>query len=557
MDGEPGPTGLDVHVTACPACTAHAERLERIRLALRYETVGEIPDIASRVTASLPARRRLRLARLLPLAAAFTAGAVAGASFVGFGRHRPATVAVAHIADDVLRAQRTISSLEADVRVVEHGWHLRVPERAFTGSLRYTAPERVWLHLDDRTHYPSAAWVRGPVDLVVDGSVAWWRGPAACPREALPTCTPRDPRVQVITGREPFSEAAPAPLDLIVPVRSLAGPSSAERLGVRRIDGRDAIGVAVTAAQAAPLLSGLRRAGNWRDLQATERVELWLDRDALVPLEVRVPGRFDMTLSAVRTNGSPPAPFPATPAAPVVRDAGFRDGAAGIRTTAPDGMRPSVSGTIATDGGPAVSVATWTDGRAWLRVRETRSWPGGRLFGDLGDAVRRVPLGTGIAYASADGRKVAVHARDADAVVDGSVAVSALVRAAAGLGLEAVPVPSGWREASATADLSGLLVARSLPGFDAPAVRRDGATATIAYAGAGERWLVVDQAPGGALAPPLDPDARGVRVRHRPGRYSPGRAELEWVEGGIVVTMRGHGLTLPELLAIAHLLKAP
>ena len=74
-------------------------------------------------------------------------------------------------------------------------------------------------------------------------------------------------------------------------------------------------------------------------------------------------------------------------------------------------FRTHLAGTVSTPGGPPVGVRSWSDGRAWLTVRATGAWPGGRLFGDLGLDVRPLDLGTaGVGYASSDGRRIGLHA---------------------------------------------------------------------------------------------------------------------------------------------------
>jgi hypothetical protein len=119
------------------------------------------------------------------------------------------------------------------------------------------------------------------------------------------------------------------------------------------------------------------------------------------------------------------------------------------------------------------------------------------------------------------------------------------------------PVPAGWAEAAtstlpeAVAADPGLRRPRDLRGFAPPAVRVDGRTVTLAYAGPGSRGFLLVQAPGDRLAPPLDDDPAGVRVRGTDGRWSPGRGELEWVERHRTLTLRSTTLPLEELLAIA------
>ncbi|MEX2394538.1 MAG: zf-HC2 domain-containing protein, partial [Actinomycetota bacterium] len=259
---------LDAHMSSCPSCTAHAARLVRVRQQLRFEPVEDVPDVLPRVLGSRPGRRR---PTLLVLAATFVACFVAGASFVGFGPDRvPTPMAYADIRDGLPSAQRQVRSLHTTLRIVERGWHPRVPVREYAGTFDYAAPESLWLRLRDRTKYPSAPWARNDVDLVVDRDSAWWRGPAPCPVELQPSCTPANARVQAFSGRDPFSETAPAPLDLVVPVRSFTGAASAPVIGTRRIAGREALEIRVGAAQVAPLLDALRRAGNWREINPAD-----------------------------------------------------------------------------------------------------------------------------------------------------------------------------------------------------------------------------------------------------------------------------------------------
>jgi hypothetical protein len=600
-DGElPGErTGpLAAHLAACATCTAFQARLATIRQQLRFEPVGAVPDVAPRVMAAVRQRDRpppagpatapgRRGGRLLPVAAAFLAGAVVGATFIGLGGRRPAQIASADLPARVVAAQRTLTSLAAEVSLVERNWHPSVPERVFAGRLRYRAPESLALELADRTVYPSAAWVRDDVTLVVTGDRWWTRGPRGCPVEAQPACTPRTSPVRLVERREPFADATPVPLDLVTPVRSFTPAAAPTPLGSGRVGGRAAVGVATTAAQVAPLLAGLAPAGNLRAVHPSDPVELWLDEAALVPLALRVavagggerqrwaaahgyrdrPGQVVLELRLRRVAPNRPleaGAFPLPPPGARAEDAGFRDRAAGVGGgTAPEpawlpaGFRPYRSGAAGAAGGPRVGVRTWTDGRAWVKVRATRDWPGGRLFGDLGPLVRPLGLGAGVAYASEDGGRVAVHGDGVDLVVSGSLAPADLARVAAGLPVAGRPVPGGWAEAAsatlpqARAASPGLLRPRDPAGFAPPAVRVDGRVVTLAYAGPGSRGFLLVQAPGTRLTPPLDADARGVGVRGSDGRWSAERGQLEWVEAGRTLGLRSATLSLEELLAIA------
>src|SRR4029453_14338548 len=154
------------------------------------------------------------------------------------------------------------------------------------------------------------------------------------------------PRVLASVDREPFPDAEPAPLDLVVPVRSLAGGGDQTLLGSRRVAGGSAIGVQVTAAQVEPLLAGLVQTGNWRELYPSDRVGLWLDPGSFVPPHPKVfPARsaererwaahrgysdnprapvLEIALDDIRLDQAPAADaFPAPPRAAVRRPPGF------------------------------------------------------------------------------------------------------------------------------------------------------------------------------------------------------------------------------------------
>ena len=606
LDGEL-PGDLDVrelegHADACPECSGFARHAERVRAALRFEAVGVVPDLAPAVVARLQppgtsgrraaADRRPRRAaapkprRPLVVAAALAAlaGMAAGAAFVGLGSE-PRSPAAADLPDRVLAAQTGIDSVDAGFRLVESGLAGGGGERRLDGRLVYEAPESLALTL----RAPGSR--DDDLRLVVDGE-RWWQstvracGPLpdrACPNEARRW-------VRSVRGREPFSESSPVPLELINPVDGFSPASTPTGLGNRTVAGRRAVGVVVTAAQLAAFLDGLSVGSHLRAVHPSDPVELWLDDEHLVPLEVTVraadgvdrarwasglgftdrPGAtvLDFTVTSVAINEPVPTrafAAPADEAPDEAVDAGFRpgDGPAGpVPSDLPEGFRPYRSGTITGTGGPTIAGDSWNEGRAWLAVRSTRDWPGGRLFGGLGPSVRTIDLGdAGIGYVSDGGRRIALHGDGLDAVVSGSVTTDELRAAAAGLGITGQPVPRSWAE-SATATVPeaadavpGLLVARDLDGFGPPAIRVVDGTVTQVYAGAGDLGFTLVQSDIDHLAPPADGDGVGVEVRGAAGRYSAERGQLEWVEGGTTLGLSSHSLTLSDLLAVAATLE--
>jgi hypothetical protein len=174
-----------------------------------------------------------------------------------------------------------------------------------------------------------------------------------------------------------------------------------------------------------------------------------------------------------------------------------------------------------------------------------------------------VRAGNGIVYTAEGGSAVGVHGDRIEVVVTGSVGSAALRRVAASLGVTGRLVPASWDEAATTTvdrlaarGLAGLVLAEH-SGFAPPAVRVEGDTATLVFTGPGERAVTLVTQPGGALTPPLDPDAVGVAVRGHDGRWSPARGDLEWVEADQVWSLRTTTVALNELVSLANRMHSP
>ncbi|HEV7761299.1 MAG TPA: zf-HC2 domain-containing protein [Acidimicrobiales bacterium] len=758
------------------------------------------------------------------VAAALVVGMIVGAAFVGVGQDTTPTAWAEDLPQQVVEAQYDITSLDADIVVVEEGRPDHDGARRFTGRLAYQSPERMALELTEApwsrsgdsndsdsnesgsnetdSDEPAAdatptagAWApllpgEGDVHLLVRDDRWWLETVRSCTVLPGQTSCPAGGSswTREVTGREAFSDAAPIPLELIGAVDSFTLAAAPPVLGQRSIAGRDAIGVRVSAAQVAHFLRALSPGDDLRSVYPSDPVDVWLDRDDLVPLAVDVhagpsneraswatahdyreqpgdtvlsflvesvmvnrgvpDGAFDwpddadgvtvpedevVTPTTGPTNvlteaggpgsddglgdegagaagaepasggaGLPPstttttarrapadggdrpgsgralppadpgvAGAPADPADPAgadlatttttpttsttsttwpsdpvpprttttrppttttapvlvtttttgpaddgtsgddgvvggedgapggsdadgdgdgdgngtsgddgvaggadatpggdrdapdhrtVRDDGFRPGEAELvpePSRLPDGMAPHLSGTIRSGDGPLIGVRSWTDGRAWVKVRATDGWDGPRLFGELGAAVRAVDLGDGgQGYVSADGRKIALHTDGLDVVVCGSLPTEQLRDIAGSLGVTGQPVPALWPE-SATATLDqarsaqpGLLVPHGLEGFGPPAVGLTGGAVSQLYAGPGDRAFTLTRNPTSVLAPPAD-DSFGVEVRGIDGRYSVGRGELEWTEDGASYSLQSPTVALSELLDIA------
>ncbi len=552
-----------------PVAREFSDGIGELRQMLRYEPVDDAPDLVPHVLERLPSRRKQN--PWLRVAAVFVVGMVAGAAFIGLRSAGDPSLVAATIPERILQAQTRIDSMTASIQVTEYGWHSEVPIRTYEGAISYRAPEQLAVEITDRTEYPGPRWVANDTTLVVADSRSWTVGPAGCPTDALPNCAPPQPRVSSLSGRSPFPELSPAPLDLIVPVASFSRGGDPIVLGVQNINGTPAVGVEISVAQAGPLLDGLLGAGNWRPLHPTDTVELWLSEEWLTPVRLvaTAAGGEDRALWALRHGltdsagdlileidwadvrigalAAPPAPPSEDPV-----DAGFRDGPVPPMplTYLPAGMVAHRSGS---DG--IRHVRSWSSGRAWLRMTWTETWSGDRLFGDLGTPVRLVELTDSVVYIAEDGTVVAMHADGVDVTIAGSVALDELLAVATGLDVSGVKVPDHWVEstaktiAMARALLPGLLVPNGA-GFDVPAVDAGAGLVVMGYAGPGAVGFSTVQLEG-QLSPPMEADIRGVAVRGSEGRWSPGLGRLEWQENGLAITITSITMTLAELLDIA------
>lgn len=584
----------DAHAAGCTTCAAFDAQVAAWRRRLRVAALEPPPDIAGGVRARLeqqPLRtRRARrhsprsLPALTRAAAVFVVAFALGATAVGLTG--PGRVEALELVRLVRAGQHHVQSVQAQVAVTEHGWHPQVPDRSYTGTLGYTAPETLALHLDDRTRYPDAAWRDNDVTVVVDEATAWSRGRVGCPVSALPDCAPDDPRTTVVSGREPFDATESVPLDLVVPVDSFARATTQSATTPRRVDGRAAVEVTVPVSQLQPLLDGVLAVGNWRAFHPTDQATVALDEGHGIPLRVEVtasPGTererwaatlgyddapgdmlwsWEMTDVVVNAPASVhPAPGPPPQDPDVEVDRGFRPGRHDdlrVVDGLPDGMTPHRSGRV-----EDVAVRSWSDGRAWLRVRVHHDWEQDRLFGrDDGQLVRRVALPSGgVGYMAEGGDRLFLHGADADVEVTGSLDPDRLRAVAAGLGLRGTAVPRDWAEASSATmqdarRVAGRLLAPvGLADFVGPGVRVSADTVALSYAGNGDRGFVLTQAPGDVLTPPLDDHVLGVEVRGTRGRFTPRTGELEWVERGRTMSLRSATLPLPELLSVADRLQ--
>ncbi len=145
----------------------------------------------------------------------------------------------------------------------------------------FEAPERFRLDVVDHTDYPTTTT---PTDLklVVDGSTWYAAGPSPCPTATCPQ------RESVVRNRLPFSTAAAAPTDLVLPISTLADADRLTVLGRGTVLGRPAVRVEVPFERAEPLFPFLSIGGDWRPFFPNDRVRIWLDERNWFPLRWNV-----------------------------------------------------------------------------------------------------------------------------------------------------------------------------------------------------------------------------------------------------------------------------
>jgi outer membrane lipoprotein-sorting protein len=613
---------LDQHLETCAECRAFERGAYRLREAVRFEVAPAVPDLVDEVMTAVGAqterpRSRLRvvrpqrsprrsiLPRLAPVAAALVVGALIGSLVVGGPWQRPeagSAFAATDVVEGISAAAARLDAYRASFAIDERHLSPDVPERHLAMRVWFEAPERFRLDVVDHTDYPTTTT---PTDLklVVDGSTSYASGPSPCPTATCPQ------RESVVRNRLPFSTAAAAPTDLVLPISTLADADRLTVLGRGTVLGRPAVRVEVPFERAEPLFPFLSIGGDWRPFFPNDRVRIWLDERNWFPLRWNVyPAtgaerdawalRFGLpdepslrSVFSVRaldvSLDTPDASVFDIPVTPSAQDQGAREvDLSDVRRET--GFEPIAPGTVGgldryravlprDDSGE--TLVAYADGLEFLNLGETRSWNGDAPFGPVGVQAEEVPLtGGGVAYyepASQDhGRRIAIHAAGTDLYLESNLPRSRLLAAAAALPVQGLPMPAAWtfrRVGAATAERVSLETARAsvpfpielpsdLPaGFGLASVELVdagyGAGVTLylrdedADAGIGTIRLHLEAA--SELPPATSADQSSVDIGVLPGRFTPDRSQLEWIDGGLYRSLDAPGLALDELLAIA------
>ncbi len=620
---------LEQHLESCGECRAFERGAYRLREAARFEIVPAVPDLVEPIMAGiesesgarrpglrvvrpmrLPSPRR-RVPRFASVIAAALVGALIGSLVVGGpwsstdSPPRNSALAAEAVADGVADAAAGLAAYHATFAITEHHLSPEVPLRELSMQVWFRAPERFRLDVVDHTDYPSPA-TSTDLRLIVNGDSWYLSSPAPCPSATCPQ------RESAVRNRVPYSSAAPAPTDLVLPLTALADPGSIDVVGRDTVLGRRAVVVQVPFERAASLFPFLSLGGDWRPFFPNDRVRIWLDATSWFPLRWQVfPAgghardawalRFGLSdepsrdpifaVDALSVDVDKPAPevFDAPPAAfsddQGARSVGVDDVSArtGFEPVAPgelgglDLYRVVIPSAARAEGGG--SIVTYADGLSFLKLGETRSWAADAPFGPVGVRAEEVALaGGGVAYyepATADhGRRLSIHAAGTDLYLETNLPRSGLLAAAATLPVVGMPMPESWRvrategavvervsleRASAEVSFPVETPTALPPGYVLASVElaRVGTDVGVTLffrgaevdAGTGPIRLHVEAAP--SLPPASAPEQSAVEVAGAPGRWTPSRSLLEWDSGGVYRSLDAPGLGLDELLAIA------
>ena len=633
LDGERLPSraivSLERHLESCAECRAFERGAYRLREAARFEVVPAVPDLVESIMASVETEagehapglrvvrpRELRhhrslVPRLAPAIAALLVGVLVGSLVVGgpWRENAPrnsSALAAEDVTNGVAGAAAALDAYEATFAITERNFSPEVDERRLSMHVWFRAPERFRLDVSDETDYPQRATPTN-LRLVVNGDRWYSSGPEAC---ASARCPQRETSVR---NRVPFSSAAPAPTDLVLPLTALAEPEHVTVLGFGTALDRRTVLVEVPFERAASLFPFLSIGGDWRPFFPNDRVRIWLDAQSWFPLRWQVfpagghirdawalrfglpeePSRhaiFEVEALSVDLSRPSSRVFE-VPSTRRSEDQGARailleqaEREAGFEPVAPSDLEgldlyrvviPGVS-----DAGE--TIVTYTGGLSFLKVGETRSWSTDAPFGAVGVRAEEIALeGGGLAYyepaATGQGRRLSIHAAGTDLYLETNLPRERLLAVAASLPVTGLPMPESWRlreTGGATVERVSLDQARGAapfeiglpetlpPGFTLASVeliRSSGEVGVTLYfrdaevdAGAGTIRLHLET--GSELPPASSARQSAIQVRGGEGRWTPQRSQLEWVEDGLyrsLDTLEAPGLALEDLLAIA------
>lgn len=573
-------------------------------------TATEAPAAAvgSRVHRYRPRHRRP--IRLVPAAAAAIVGVVVGSLLVGGPWQRPADhpIAAAAVVRHVRSVAPTLDAFHGTYAIRELGLSPDVPVRRLEMEVTFLSPQRFRMEVRDRTRYPTRSWT--PTDLlyIQDVTTTFTSGPSGCPGDLAPDVCPRTRAT--VSRRSEFLAAASLPADLILPVTTLGSAHGVDVVGTGAVAGREAIQLRLSFSRAEPMFPFRRLGGAWRPLFERDRVLLWLDATSWLPLRYVVfpspaeerrewelryglppesPEEPILDVRMVSWSTDPPdaavfrIPGPPEPAIPSMDEVAERVGYVPAAPAAPEDLSlVSVAVPPAPTRITPRTLLVYANGLDYLTVGERRDWTGPEPFGPVDASAERVELpGGGVGYyepaGEGFGRRLAIHTSIGDLFLESNLPRERLLAIAASLPLHGEPLPAAWRTASSrgvevrrapveealeAAGLGPSLLAQLPAGYVVASAEISSTGSEIRAVTLHVRRLDMDAAggpltlhvePDGALPPPSS--AEQSRVTLGPGlasigRWTPARAQLEWVGNGAYHSLQGE-LDLATLMTIA------
>lgn len=591
--------------------------VEQIMAAVAREGVRSFrAPVIDRTNLSRLAFRRPRHRRpmtLAPTVAAAIGGLIVGSLVVGgpwqLGANRP--IAAATVVRNVRNAAPARDAFRGTYTIHEYGLSPEVPERLLQMDVAFRSPQRFRLAVDDRTRYPSSSWTPTDLLFIEDVTTTFTSGPSGCPGD-LPAgvC----PRTRATTAHlAEYSAVAPVPADLVLPVATFGSARGFQVLDRERFVGRDAVLLRLSFERAAPLFPFLRIGGTWRPFFDRDRVLLRLDATSWLPLRMTVyPSRSDerrewelrygravespdAEILDVRLDAATEEPpdtslfrIPGAPA-PVAHRLDELPARIGYAPATPGdaGDLELVSIVLPTASAPVTpsSLLVYAEGLDYLKVAERRDWRGPGPFGPVDGVAQQIALGEGgVAYyepaGEGYGRRLAIHTRTADLFLETNLPRERLLEIAASLPVRGEALPSAWRqlgsagvnvqrigvgEALATAGLPASLEERLPDGYVVASaelskvgIAVEGVTLYLRQPdmdAAGEP-LTLHLEPNTGLPAPSSAAQSRIRVAGFEGRWTPSRAQLEWVDRGTYLSLQG-ALGLRALLQIASAIARP
>jgi hypothetical protein len=553
--------------------------------------------------------RHRRPTTLAPAVAAAIAGMVLGSVLVGGpwgAANRP--IAAATIVRNVRIVAPTLDAFRGTYMIHEYGLSRDVPERILDMEVAFRSPQRFLLEVRDRTTYPSSSWTATDLRFVQNVTATFTSGPSGCPGDLPAEVCPRTRAA--VTHRTEFSAAAPLPADLVLPVATFGSATGFRVLGEGRIGGRDAIRVRMSFERAAPMFPFLRIGGTWRPFFDRDPVLLWLDARSWLPLRMVVrpsgsperrewelrygqpeesPSRPILDVRLVSVSHEPPSlelfhiPGIAAEPADPLRLADLPSRIGYLPTTPSDpGDLELVSIVLPTPSAPATptSVLVYADGLDYLKVGERQDWSDPEPFGPLDPGAQQIPLaGGGVAFyepaGEGFGRRLAIHAAGADLFLETNLSRDRLLEIASSLPLLGRPLPAAWRDRGSPGvdvkriDVAAGLAAAGLPVSMLERLPGDYVVASAERSMEGSaleaitfrlRQIDTDAAgepltlhvePEAALPPPSSSEQSTIAFSELEARWTPSRAELEWVDHGVYHSLQGD-LDLRSLVEIAR-----